>query len=455
MKPHPICSILTLLVCVSPVLRGGEQTNVRALGMARTFVASSRNLDAVGINPAGLYAPEDATVTFSLLPLGVNVGSDFLSYGMYNDLFTGVDGPGGRVAKNLTDSDKQRLLDAFPGGLGRLGGEAEVRSFGLALHIGGLATVSATVTDRISADAQIPSSYARLLLYGMSPNSTSDLSGTRGAAAWMREYALSGALPVPTFGLVEHLTAGLSLKLMHGYAYEELSRNNSLLSTGVNGVLDGSVDLAGVESVTPKPAPFPLPAGTGIGVDVGFTAQLNDYMTAGLSVTDIGSINWNTGVKEFYGQGSIHLDDVLNSAQRDSLQHALTGRTRDGKAFTTALPTALRLGVAFDLQNLHWIKKVLMGDLLVECDYNQGFNNFPGSTTIGRFSIGTEYKPWSFIPLRTGVSFGGLDRFNFALGFGLHLGLFQLDVGSDNMGWLFSHDSFTHGSVGLSMMFRF
>lgn len=447
--------ICLLALCLAPPARAGEQTNVRALGMARTFAASSHGLDAIGLNPAGLYAPDDATLTISLLPVGVNVGSDFLTYGMYNALFTGVDSPGGRVAKNLTDSDKQRLLDAFPGGLGRLGGDAEVRTLGFALHLGNLTTLAATVTDRFAADAQIPSSYARFLLYGMSPNTSSDLSGTRGAACWMREYAVSGAFPAPTFGLVEHVTAGLSLKLMHGYAYEELSRNNSVLATGVNGVLDGSVDLAGVQSSSPKLAPFPFPAGTGIGVDLGFTAQINEYVSAGLSVTDIGSIDWNTGVKEFYGQGTIHLDDVLNSSQRDSLQHALTGHTRDGKPFTTPLPTTLRLGVAFDLQNIQWVKKVLMGDLLVECDYNQGFNDFPGSTTIGRFSLGTEYKPWSFLPLRTGVSFGGLDRFNFALGFGLHFGFFQIDAGSDNMGWLFSHDSFTHGSVGLSTILRF
>jgi len=51
-------------------------------------------------------------------------------------------------------------------------------------------------------------------------------------------------------------------------------------------------------------------------------------------------------------------------------------------------------------------------------------------------------------PDQDGVGFGGLDRFNFALGFGLKIWVVQLDVASDNIGWLFSHDSFSRGSLG-------
>ena len=50
--------------------------------------------------------------------------------------------------------------------------------------------------------------------------------------------------------------------------------------------------------------------------------------------------------------------------------------------------------------------------------------------------MGLEFRPWSFLPLRTGASFGGLDHFNFALGFGLHFGVFDLDLASEHLNFL-------------------
>ena len=129
--------------------------------MARTSVAASRGLDAIGINPANLAYEDDATVTLSLFPVGVGVGSNFLTYGMYNKFFTGVDSPTGRVAKNLSEGDKQELLNAFPGGIGTLGADAEIRPIGLAIRFGKFATFALTTTERVAATGAIPSSYAK------------------------------------------------------------------------------------------------------------------------------------------------------------------------------------------------------------------------------------------------------------------------------------------------------
>ena len=49
-----IIPIVLMLLLMPGLMLSGEQTNTRGLGMARTSVASSRTLDAVGINPANL-----------------------------------------------------------------------------------------------------------------------------------------------------------------------------------------------------------------------------------------------------------------------------------------------------------------------------------------------------------------------------------------------------------------
>ena len=444
-----------LLLCAAAAARGGDQTNIRGLGMARAATASSRGLDAVGINPANLALPDDAGVEFSLVPVGVGLGSDFLTYGLYNKFFTGVDSPTGRVARNLSAADKQELLDAFPGGIGRLAGGAEVRPFGLAIRVGSFATFALTATDRISASAAIPSAYAKFLLDGVTPSSSYDFSGAGGSASWIREYALSAGFSLPPLRFCNSWGAGISVKVVHGFAYASLDRDNTWLAAGSDGVLDASIDLAGVTSHADfAHSPFPAPAGTGLGLDIGVTAEVNGLLRAALSVTDIGSIAWTRGVQSITGAGAMHLDNPMDSAQRDSLEHAVTGTTGHGSPFTTSLPTMLRAGVQVDVERIPWVGRFMVGELTAACDYTQPLAGAPGYGMTGRVAAGLEFRPWHFLPLRTGVGFGGPDHFDFALGFGLRLWVLQLDVASDNIGWLLSHDSFSRGSLGLALTLK-
>ncbi len=443
------------VLSAAPGAVAGDQTNVRGLGMARSSVAASRGLDAVGINPANLALDDDATVTLSLLPLGIGVGSDFLTYGLYNRFFTGVDSPTGRVARDLSESDKQQLLDAFPGGTGRIDASGEVRPIGLAIRFGHFATFALTATERIAGTAVIPASYARFLLEGVTPGSSYDFSGARGAAAWTREYALSAGFGLPDVPWWRSWSGGISLKLVHGFAYASVTRDDTWLAAGTGGALDANIDIAGRSAHADfRNSPLPAPAGSGIGVDAGLSGTLNDFLIAGISVTDIGSLRWDGGVRELYGTGRMHLDNPMDGAQRDSLEHAVTGSTREGQPFTVGLPTTLRLGLQAEIGNIGWVKRILYGEMTAECDFEQGFSDYPGSSRIGRLSMGLEYRPWKFLPLRTGIAVGGEDRFNFALGFGLRLWVVQLDLACENVGWIFSHDTFSRASVGAGLTLK-
>lgn len=447
-------ALLVIAPFCTPGAQAGEQSNVRGLGMAGSSAAASRGLDAIGINPANLALPDDGSVSLSLLRAGAGVGSDFMTYGMYNKFFTGVESPTGRIARNLSESDKQELIDAFPGGIGLIGAGAEVRPIGLALRFDGFATFALTATERVAASAQVPSSYARFLLEGVTPGSSYNFGGARGAAAWTREYALSAGVLLPDVPWVRSWSGGVSLKLVHGFAYAAVTRDDTWLSAGSDGILDANIDIAGVSSHADLQGPFPAPAGSGIGIDLGVSARVNEFLLAGVSVTDIGSLRWDGDVKDVYGQGRLHLDDPTSSAQRDSIENAVTGKTRPGEAFTVGLPTTLRLGVEVELDSIRWVRNFLFGEMTAACDFRQGFSDYPGSSRVGRLSLGLEYRPWRFFPIRTGVAFGGADRFNFALGFGLRFWVVQLDVASDNIGWLFSHDSFSRGSLGIGLTLK-
>ena len=262
-------------------LAGGERTNIQGMGMARTFVAHARGLDAVGINPANLAAEDGGRVTLGLMPLSLHVGSDFLSLGLYNKYFTGEETSSGRVGKHLSNQDKQDILSSFPNGVGRVSAHLEARPIGLSVRITENSRVALTMTEYVMVNAMVPHDYAEFLFYGNTPGSTYNFGETSAYAAWMREYALSFGMNVPAPLPVKSFSAGFAVKVVHGFGYFELDRFNTVMQTGTDGILHGNVDVHGrVSGIDPLRGaenasfqPFPAPAGTGLGFDLGVASE--------------------------------------------------------------------------------------------------------------------------------------------------------------------------------------
>jgi hypothetical protein len=252
------------------------------------------------------------------------------------------------------------------------------------------------------------------------------------------------------------------VKLIHGLGYFGIDRFNTRLETGTDGVLSGKIDvhgrLAGMESFRGSDNTgfqmFPAPAGTGFGLDLGMASDVSDYMRVGLAVTDIGSVEWTRDVEEMYAVATIRMDDPLNEAQRDSIERAVHGEMRPGDSFSSELPTTFRLGVAVELHRVPALKSIFWGEWTLACDYNLGLVEGAGTAQAGRFSTGLEFRPWKYLPLRTGFSFGGMDGVTFALGFGLHFGVFDLDIASEHLNFLLSEESLAHASAAMGIRIR-
>jgi hypothetical protein len=266
----------------------------------------------------------------------------------------------------------------------------------------------------------------------------------------------------PAPSSLQSLSAGVALKLVHGFCHFEIDRFDTRLLTGTDGVLQGSIDVHGrVSGSEPLRGSseasfqmFPAPAGTGFGIDLGIASTVNDYLRVGVSITDIGTVTWSGNVDEIVSKGSIYLDDPLSESQRDSVENAVMGETRPGEAFTTSLPTSFRVGAAVELHKIPGLKRFFWREWTFACDYNQGMVESAGGAAIGRLSMGLEFRPWKFLPLRTGVSFIGADGFNFAFGFGLHSGAFDFDLASEHLNYMLNGESLSHGSVALGMHIR-
>ena len=454
-------AILAMVCMLKGEADAGERSNIRGMGMARTSVASARGLDAIGINPANLGLPDDGMVTLSVMPFGLHVGSDFLDYEIYTSYFTGVETDSGRVGKYLTESDKERILESFEDRIARSSFDLDARLLGVSFRIEKLGAAAFTVTDQIGGLLDVPKDYVEFLLKGNPVGSTYSFSGTDVKALWTREYALAIGFPLQRVRFVQSLSVGLAAKLVHGFGYFEVQRFNTFLATSNNATLTGSIDFlsrrAGEDPSKIRYLKnyniFPELAGKGFGVDIGVAGFVNDALLFGLSVTDIGSIRWSKNTEESFIDTTIVVDDPLNEQQRSMVEDIVRGEKRASGPFSTQLPTTLRAGFAVLLHKLPSLEE-MPGEMILELNYTQGFFDTPGTVKIPRISIGLEYKPVSWLPLRTGVSFGGVDYLNLALGFGINVGVFEFALASENVTWLLLPNSFSRGSIAVGTRFR-
>ena len=415
------------------------------------------------------------TVSFTLLPsFSFDFRTDFINYDIYNQYFTGVDdGTGNFVSRHLTDDDKNSILGLFPSGLAETHSNFDLRIFGLTIHNDFLGDIGLSITDHAAFNLDIPKDYLSIWLFGLDTlGSSYDLSGTNIRAWYLREYALTYARNLPMVKFVKDFSAGFSFKIVHGYAVVMTDKYNATFGShiGPNSIptLDGNIDFRILRSQSDNfpqfhnsvgtvdqqqqssMSPFPTPAGTGFGVDLGVAGEIFNGIRAAISITDIGSINWTANTMQTVGSKTFHMTNPTGGSQSDTLKDALNGKDTTADAFSMPLPTSMRIGAAIHVDELFWWP----GHMLVSIEYQQGFNTSPGNTTHPRLAVGAEWRLIPFLPLRSGVSFGGADRFNWAAGFGLDFGGFAWNFGTENIALVATPHSYQQLSFGMSMMVR-
>ena len=462
---------------------GNDRVSGRTIGMARTFVASSRGLDAIGLNPANLALPDRGnTVTFQFAPFGLRAGSDFINYGIYQDFFTGEDsivaatgqpyhdsitGQTKRIPKKLSESDKDQILGLFPGGIAHTQFNFDITEFGLSYQSATIGGIGLSVSDRIGINLDIPEGYMKFLLEGFDEfGSLYTFDNTSVTASWLREFNLSYARVLPIeLKWVKNISVGIGIKYIQGFGYlgtdhyfGNINNNIGVDSVGIPfGSLTGNFDFLQYQSYdTSKISGSNLvdhltkPAGTGIGFDFGVSAELFQALRVGISITDIGKVTWDKGNQAIIGTGKFEVTDYHGV---DTVGNAFKGKTVDTTSFTSSLPTALHIGAALQVDKAAFISS-FPGQLLVAMDVHFGFNNEPGNSKTPRFSLGAEYRPVNIIPIRTGISVGGRERFTWSFGFGINTPVWDMDLGTESIALLTNPNGFRSGSFTFGMRFR-
>lgn len=443
-------------------------TDARSAAMGKTYTTSTFGLYALGNNPANLFQESagkiELIIPFPLPKLSGNVGTNFITIDEYNYFFgtKTVDENGKTIGRYLNDADKNRLKNLFADG-GAIISDLQFQLFAVSFKPDNkFGTIAFSIGDVISSNVTFPKGIIDLGLDGNLPDRVYNFNDTKLKAWWLRKFALSYARSLNIFPMFQNFSIGISFNMIQGYAYAGIERINTELKTGEGNAITGKGDYLAhaafspdfnvkynFDSKTTKQdfnfSLFPTPAGSGFGFDFGLNAKLNEVLSFGFAITDIGSITWNKNVAEYSSNKLFYLDDLSNQSQRDSLVQALTGK-ESGKyisGISTKLATALRFGASMQL-----------GKLLLAFDYNQGFNNQPRNSTKPRFSVGADWL-LGFFALRTGLSFGGFDKFNWGAGFGFDFGILDLNFGTPDLQYALSPNSAKRITFAFDSRWRF
>ena len=411
---------------------------------------------------------DNSSFTLSLLPqIGVGVGMNFLSYKLYLDYFTGVDSAGKKVARYLTDADKQKILDSFLENPGTLMTQADVKVLSLAFSIKGVG-FGLGVRERGIAKFLVPREFLEFPLYGNKPGSVYSFDvGINGA--WMREYSVSFGAKLPiNLIAIKNINVGAGVKYIQGFGYIGTDKLNLTIETGdsshayeITAKMSGLIKRAGVDFLdrekNAKFTPFPTPVGTGIGFDIGASAEVLGIFALGISVTDIGSVNWTKNAVITSGDTSFKFTGYTTQEKLDSLKQSFENYVKSPnrkkyESFTTGLPTAIRFGIATDLKTLI---PFFPGRMLVSADYYQPIGNEQISINKPRLGLGIEWRVIKFLPLRAGVTVGGIEGFALSAGTGINLSFMELNVATGHLNEVLKGGDFRFFSVATELRLKF
>ncbi len=450
--------LLLIFLLLSAHSYSQPSDNVRSLSMGRTSVSNTFNLDALNHNPANLRdinSKDSSKVYFSLLSsAGYVLNSDFLTINFYNKFFTG-DANGNK--KFLTAADKTEILNSSKNT--DLGFNLNYKIASLLINTKS-GTFGFALEDKLSAKSYISGDLASLTLFGNEIGRTYDVKDFNLNTSWIRQinisYANSG---VTKSG--RKFSYGVSVKPQLGYYYLGVKKNDLTLYTNENNVLSGTGTLEFQTSNITKDGKVVYPgltdiSGFGVGFDAGVSTAISKKLMMGISVTDIGFINWNKNVQKYTYSGNFVINDLSISEQLDTLRALINATKTPDADFSRSLPTTLRLGATYKFFRTSSAANDEQEFARVSMDLIQGVvKNVAGNTTKTILALGGEFAYTSFLLQRLGMIFGGDEKYTLSAGLGLDTKHVLIDIGTHNILTLFNIKSASKISGGINIKFRF
>jgi hypothetical protein len=411
------CTIVAALALLGASLPGSIpaaswRSDVQLAGHDPAFAAISAGSRALAWNPANLsLLPRDGIEGLAIDASLGNSAYSLAEYNRFNGAYWG-------------EKEKVEILNRISADHITMAGSGSAAVLGVTWR--GLAFGAET---RVLSRLRLPKELLRLLLQGNTIGETFTLRDAEGGGLAFSEFRLSGASSLTGVARaaalpIEHVHAGVSLKLLRGWGYAEVSE-----ATG--GVTTTAETIAGSGTLKTLQAS----GGWGYGLDLGISGSLGGGWVASLAARDlVGRMRWTSGVQErtdFFEVPEMDLGDI----EEDLVQ---TGtHIAPARAVTTNLPATVVLGAG------HLTRRSATS-LALDAPLRDG----PlGRGSIG-VSLGAAWLPRRWFALRAVGGVGGLAGTRIGAGCGCALGPVAVDLAMRTWGTLNPFDS--HG-LGLAL----
>jgi hypothetical protein len=443
------------LMCASTGIGTAQDLvgNAAMTGLGNSAGAMTRGIDALGVNPALITLQPPVRFSFSILPAGFQVGTDFISWGTYKKYFTGkVNAEGRRVGYHMTDADKQEVLDQFSSDDGKFGIDARCVLLAAAWRSQDL-TFAFDVRERVAATGVIPKRFVEFLFNGNPPGERFDFSNLDVQTSWTRDYAITLAYMLPHRRGSASVSLGISAKYIQGFGHFSIDHCGSWFYTDSDSfVVSGRADMLAhssgtnwIEDGNSLFSLFPHTVGQGFGLDAGVHIAFDQSFSIGLSLLDIGYIRWDDDVRQYLAAEDFAISDISTADQLDDLKRRLDGFDSPSGSYTSYLPMCAVLSGAYVLDNTFGRNR----PLALTAAVRMGFNNEAGNSTSPRAGVGAEARFIPSVPLRLGLILGSMETVTLTCGAGFRSASFSMDIATGNLLTLLT-DGVSSASYALS-----
>ncbi len=456
--------VITVYFILSSLSYSQNVTDIRSMSMGNTSVSDSYDLGSFNQNPANILNQRlnnNALLYFNLFTnAGLLTSSEYLSVDFYNSYFAEDDNGNSRY---LDNNDKLNIISEASDQKSTYSACATILS--VILNTKNTGTFGVSLDERSTGNFTPSRDFLELGLYGNQVKRTYDLSENEVNAYWIRELNISYAknFKIKNNNTFDEVSFGVSVKPQFGLYYLNTQSNDLSVYTDDSNAVHSSGEVRFLYAGLTDNNDFKYSAGNagfGFGFDAGLNFRLkniskNGFINIGLSITDVGYINWNKNTNTYYNDGSYIITDITSKEQTDSLKDIIKSTKTPVPSFTTGLPPVLRLGASYKITDRVRGKDSLKNEkATIAVDYIQGLSENLGGSTVPLVGIGGEFNVSKVISPRAGFTFGGLQKFAFSIGLGINAGPVIIDIGTNNISSIFTPNSTSKFSAGFGIKYR-
>jgi len=405
--------------------------NPHSVAFSNAYSTQARGANVIGWNPAnlGLSGNPKFSMNFGILPLlpfpSMQISNNAISPFRLNEhFFTGG---------YLDDEDKEELLSFFPDDGLSINPLIQMRL--LEMSFGNWAF---SIGSEVTGSVVLPKSLFHFVFFGNEFEKPLALSNTNVEMQSVVTVALAHGREVKIPYIsdnVEQLSAGASIKALFGLGYAGFDKMDASITTFEDRIkLDGDLE-----------AKYGT-GGFGMAFDIGLAAIINEKISANLSLNNLlGSIRWGLLKAEkvkysYFAEIASEDFEYADSLFEEGIQ---TDTTFSIDNFSSNYPSYMLLGFQYEV----------LPNLSLYSNIRQYFSDDFASSYLPKVSFAAEYKSIPWLPLRAGISLGGLEKFQWGIGSGLKFKSYSFNWGFSQTGGMFNHAKGFVFSLGQSLIF--